>query len=867
MWFHHFAPIIASGGAAGGAGYSVGGITLPASVPDPVIWFSPRFVTLSGGNITAIPNQGTGGATYDATPLTANQATIATPSSWGGREVFNLAETATGGYGFTTLTEGRTMATLATYRTGTETTFSAFEALVSGPTGGATTELEVIGQSGGGGFFGSKADTIYYDGVALSPNTATVLPMFKRGVIGVETGTTSQVGQIWADNFSTSRRWIGQTGDIIIWAEELDATQAAAVHDVLAAYYFAENPVSFAGKTVVFALAGQSNMIGRYGPINTGGPDATDPDIAMINHTTPTIVTAADPLDHFDETANTVGPGLTFAKTIKSNHTPDKIILVGLAEGGTGFIARDWDVGGLSNTYTAARARWISAWSKIQADETDVVLGGLLWLQGEDEVQDFNARLSDDGRTLTSMHMNLFRTIRENWTGFTDETPIVTGSLPPGATLTAQSSYASVQAAIAALPTTFPLAASADGSDLGTGDGVHYSAAAARTLGTRMAQAYPDAVYSEVAYTAVSFTPDVDNVETLFAINAVGHPDGGPVLPLDIAQPMDNELVYIDDGKFQFNGFAELRLTNTTGERITFGTSDFVIKATVYFDAVSGVQGIIGTYESTGNEKSWALRASGTTLAFLGSSDGSTDDINLTATIAATTEYDIEVRRDGTSIELYVDAVLEDSAVIASDYFFNVPASSVSTLIGDFEDGNKFSGYIESLSVEQLSVPVPDGDEQTFAIADGALSTSNYAVKGNRYLCNTARFLTKLQMATTTAGQTVRWGVAEIDNLDVIQSILLYGEEFVTVSGSNETTLASPIYLEPGKYYAFVAIRPDNGTLAIQSTTGTITDPNGHFTRQGVARHNLATWTVGGDLTYASSATWSIDITTEASSG
>lgn len=161
--------------------------------------------------------------------------------------------------------------------------------------------------------------------------------------------------------------------------------------------------------------------------------------------------------------------------------------------------------------------------------------------------------------------------------------------------------------------------------------------------------------------------------------------------------------------------------------------------------------------------------------------------------------------------------------------------------------------------------PAPNGDEQTFAVENGALSGSSFAVKGNIYLCNSERWLTKLSMATTSTGQTIRWGVAEVDDGDVILEILLYGEEFVTISGENETTLASPIYLEPTKRYAFAAIRPDNGAVTIQSTASPIVDPNGHFTRIGTARHSLATWTVGGDLTYSTSASWSIDVTTEAS--
>lgn len=461
---------------------------------------------------------------------------------------------------------------------------------------------------------------------------------------------------------------------------------------------------NYEGKTVVFPLMGQSNMIGRDGPVDVV-LDATDAQILMWDHAGGSTVLAANPLDHFDETSDTVGPGLQFAKEFLAEFAPAKVILVGLADGGTGFVAGDWNPK-RGATFIAAESQWEAAWAYIQANESDVVLGGALWVQGEDELADYDASFSD-GLAYTAMPMGMFDIIRTDWSGWNANTPVVFGGLPNGSAINTKSNYASVQTAISDIPDNYPKAGYAYGEDLAVSDTIHWSAESARTMGTRFSAAFEAAIASVVAHpTPASFTPDGSNVETVYAFSGVGLPDGASLRsqPGSSVSIWENKFVYIKSGQINFDGDAELRFTEIAGSRIGLSDRDFSWKCVFASDNTGVEQGLFSMYDTATSDRCFVARIRGDKLEFYGSSNGTAATLMLEMPLADLTEYDIEIRRVGTNIELFSGGVSQDSYTLTSGYTFYYPgASGVHTLIGDHINGRNFDGYMKSISLEFLS--------------------------------------------------------------------------------------------------------------------------------------------------------------------
>ncbi|ACL81383.1 hypothetical protein [Sulfitobacter phage EE36phi1] len=216
-------------------------MVLPAGVPDPIIRYSPEFVTLDVNNlVNVILNQGTGGASFDLHPRTANKLNISVEATWGGKKVFNTTTHTSGGYqitgGTNWLTNAKTFMTTSTYQNGAAN-FTNFDAIVSGRASGAGNEFEMVGNNGSNRLFG-KLDVVYRNGVALAtPTSNGFLPLLKTTIGGSEFSNNFEVGTVFYDNFATSRYWRGLTGELMIWNTELNATQVADLHTAMVAFY------------------------------------------------------------------------------------------------------------------------------------------------------------------------------------------------------------------------------------------------------------------------------------------------------------------------------------------------------------------------------------------------------------------------------------------------------------------------------------------------------------------------------------------------------------------------------------------------------------------------------------------------------
>lgn len=213
------------------------GFTLPDGIPTPLVWFTPRDVELNGSSeITKFLNQGSTGATNDATPETANLATVVQPGDdWGGQDVISIPDVSTGGYTFGNVAEGRTVIGLTTYKTGVETTFDSYDGFVSA---GVGTSVEMTGAGGSGDwYFNTSTFNYFIDGIGQGFADIVVLPALKKGLGVTNTGTFSAVGELFYDEFATSRNWKGLSGDVLIFQDVLSDAQILEIHEALAAYY------------------------------------------------------------------------------------------------------------------------------------------------------------------------------------------------------------------------------------------------------------------------------------------------------------------------------------------------------------------------------------------------------------------------------------------------------------------------------------------------------------------------------------------------------------------------------------------------------------------------------------------------------
>lgn len=538
---------------------------------------------------------------------------------------------------------------------------------------------------------------------------------------GTWTGATTILGQ-WLVDGAVQSGETGLTfvlpalsdGALITYRETADGSFTADSN----ALAFVENTSIYAGKVVLFPLKGQSGQVGRGGPIDPV-LDATDPDILMLQPgTTPTLTTASDPLPHIGTViADTIGMGLTFAKQFKALYSPAKIVLVPMAEGSTGFSAGDWWMGNEFSTYETARGRWEFAYNLAVAQygAANVVVGGILWAQGESETVNFEAQYNTPnlGRHQYSvMPTSMFEAVRRGeLVGMDQNTPVLVASMPSGSGLTGSTAYAEVQAGLANIPSQIDKAAFVDVTDLSEVDAVHLDAPSLRTLGERMSVAYADALNRPPipSYEPPAFVQDAANVETGFALDMTGVPDNSPIIVQEGTSNLFLALgTNVSGQAMQFGNGGDPSYIRMSGEpdgrapRPDLAARDFVIKGVATSNS-SGTQGFFCRWVTGTGTRSFALikGLSAGRLQFYGSETGSAGELLLDAPAPANgVEFSFEIRRVGTTMTLSIDGVVEDTRTGA--YTFRTPNDTIDFFIGEWE-GSTLDGSIKNLSLEYLS--------------------------------------------------------------------------------------------------------------------------------------------------------------------
>jgi hypothetical protein len=225
-------------------------------------------------------------------------------------------------------------------------------------------------------------------------------------------------------------------------------------------------------KTVVWALLGQSNMVGRAVYDGLGGHPAGVLQWGRVGAADGTLIPAVHPLAHWDPSGTNIGPDIGFADAWTAANPDDTLVYMPGADGGTGFSDARWRVG--DDLYADAVARINALFTANPGFE----FGGFLWHQGE----------KDTGQTPAFYQPLLDAMIaglRSEVTVAGPTTPFVLGQMVE-AYYVGSAGREAIQAVIDDTPNRVAYTAVASSAGLADkGDALHFGAAAQRTLGDR----------------------------------------------------------------------------------------------------------------------------------------------------------------------------------------------------------------------------------------------------------------------------------------------------------------------------------------------------------------------------------------------
>lgn len=257
------------------------------------------------------------------------------------------------------------------------------------------------------------------------------------------------------------------------------------------------------GGILVFALLGQSNMIGRAafdgGSVHPEGVQQWGRTGAADG----TLIPASVPLDHVGSNSGDMGLDISLAEELLSTHQGSTLVFVPCAEGGAGFQTGHW---------RPDSVRYLDAVARINAVMAAVPgadLAGFLWHQGESDAG--NATFQSDLDTLITG-------LRQDVLAADETTPFVLGGMVPG-WVAVDPGREAVQAVLEDTPARHAHIGFVPADDLtGAGTDVHFTAAELRTLGTR----YADAWRTSLAPHASGQIPDQTDPPGLPAPNTSG---------------------------------------------------------------------------------------------------------------------------------------------------------------------------------------------------------------------------------------------------------------------------------------------------------------------------------------------------------
>jgi len=322
----------------------------------------------------------------------------------------------------------------------------------------------------------------------VSPSTGTAGTTTYTATPGaVSNGTiTSRAWSLNGSVISTGLTAAPASAGTLTYQEFASGSGGSASSSILTRTVSAAS-TAFAGYDVIL-LGGQSNMVGRYGPVDAT-LDATDDRIMQYGYDSQTVTLASNPLDSRDEGADTVGMGMSIAKAYIAAGllaAGRKLLLVNPSMGNTAFNTGFWRAGGSGDTQAIARANAAMA---IAGGTNQLAM--IAWHQGEGDRTSSQATYAADLDALITRW-------RSSITGANNAPFIVGGLLVGGAQTTT-----AISAALADLPNRVAFTAFVDSSGLTSGgDNLHFDAASQRTLGGRYYSVLATAKANNLAPTA-----------------------------------------------------------------------------------------------------------------------------------------------------------------------------------------------------------------------------------------------------------------------------------------------------------------------------------------------------------------------------
>ena len=229
------------------------------------------------------------------------------------------------------------------------------------------------------------------------------------------------------------------------------------------------------GDTLVFAMIGQSNMVGRAAHDGGSTHPAGTRQWGRVAPNDGALIPADHPLEHHDPNPGQMGLDITLAEAVLAAHPGVDLVLVPLADGGTGFSDNRWNPG--DDLYQDAVARL----NAVMAQNPGFTFAGFLWHQGEKDVGFAGYQSALDA---------MIAGLRADVAAASTATPFILGDLVPG-WVAGNTGRAAVQAVISDTPARVGRTGVASAEGLtGAGADVHFTAQDLRGLGTRYFQAW-----------------------------------------------------------------------------------------------------------------------------------------------------------------------------------------------------------------------------------------------------------------------------------------------------------------------------------------------------------------------------------------
>ncbi|ABI93412.1 hypothetical protein CEP88_20120 (plasmid) [Roseobacter denitrificans] len=309
-------------------------------------------------------------------------------------------------------------------------------------------------------------------------------------------------------------------------------------------------------ETHVFALMGQSNMIGRAA--FDGGakwPDGTlqigrggDEDGAIIPARNPADGPATSrPLAHTGARLGNMGLDIQFAIDYLSDKPDVTLLFIPCAQGATGFSNGAWNPGDwLYNRETARINAAMNA-------NPEFLFQGFLWHQGE----------TDTGipGTYGGLLDNLIAGLRRDVTAATPTTPFILGGLAAG-----NAGRDAITGIIAATPGRVPYTAFAPTADLSLTDANHFDAASFRTLGARYAAALASAAANQPGAPGIptGLSAVAGDTEVTLSWSAPANTGGTALSDYIIERDSGSGFAALADGTGTTTGYTDSGLSNGT---------------------------------------------------------------------------------------------------------------------------------------------------------------------------------------------------------------------------------------------------------------------------------------------------------------